>query len=178
MAWSTPLTAVSNVALTAAQWNASVRDNLLESPSAKVTVASQYIVSTGPNATTARTLQVSSVSSATTFGSTSYGAPADAAGPAVTVTTGTMALVIVSARLSGSTFTDAFASYAVSGVTTDAAADNRAFQATIESTKSYRGSAAIVHSLLTAGSNIFTTQYRSTLATATVSTRQMNVLPF
>jgi hypothetical protein len=29
MAWTTPLTAVANVALTAAQWNASVRDNLL-----------------------------------------------------------------------------------------------------------------------------------------------------
>jgi hypothetical protein len=28
MAWTTPLTAVANVALTAAQWNASVRDNL------------------------------------------------------------------------------------------------------------------------------------------------------
>lgn len=29
MAWSTPLTATASTALTAAQWNASVRDNLL-----------------------------------------------------------------------------------------------------------------------------------------------------
>jgi len=39
MAWFTPLAGVSTATLTAAQWNASVRDNLLETAPAKATSA-------------------------------------------------------------------------------------------------------------------------------------------
>lgn len=50
MAWTTPLTAVSGSILTAAQWNASVRDNLNETAPAKATTADRMFVTTGPNA--------------------------------------------------------------------------------------------------------------------------------
>ena len=49
MVWSTPLTAVANTPLTAAQWNASVRDNFNETAPAKATVGGRIFASTGPN---------------------------------------------------------------------------------------------------------------------------------
>lgn len=49
MAWSAPITAVTNATLSAAQWNASVRDNLNETAPAKATVANRVIVTNGAN---------------------------------------------------------------------------------------------------------------------------------
>jgi len=52
VAWSTPLTAVSGTVLTAAQWNASVRDNLLETSAAAVTTAGDMTRADGANSMT------------------------------------------------------------------------------------------------------------------------------
>ena len=87
------------------------------------------------------------------------------AGPAVTVTTGTKALVIVTGgmRDTGGTDNVGFMSYAVSGATTIAASDTTAISfvsTTISAGKVFRFSAASV-ATLTAGSNTFTAKYRT-----------------
>lgn len=70
------MTAVSGAALTAAQWNTHVRDNLLETGPAKVTGSNQFLISSGPNALQAVSLQrpAQDVSTADLFGfnNTSY----------------------------------------------------------------------------------------------------------
>jgi hypothetical protein len=88
------------------------------------------------------------------------------AGPAVTVTTGTKALVIITAYINaaadGFTGVSAFMSYGVTGATTSAAADDRAIinQTPTGDNNNNRMSAASVVTL-TAGSNTFTSKYRS-----------------
>jgi hypothetical protein len=85
------------------------------------------------------------------------------AGPAVTLTTGTKALVIVTGSITAQTAgTSAFMSYTVSGATTIAASDTVALvkmQNTSTQNDLIRASAVSVPTL-TAGSNTFTSKYR------------------
>ena len=82
------------------------------------------------------------------------------AGPAVTITTGTKALVIVTAYLENDGAGQAFMGYAVSGATTIAATDTTALVKAASG--NYRMSAVSRLSSLTAGSNTFTAKYRRT----------------
>lgn len=86
------------------------------------------------------------------------------AGPAVTVTTGTKALVIVTTafRDTGGTNNLAWMSYAVSGATTVAASDANAvamISVNISKQNARMSAASVV--TLTAGSNTFTAKYRT-----------------
>src|ERR1700761_4661249 len=127
MAWSTPLVAVSNSTLTAAQWNASVQANLLETAPAKATAAGQIFVATGTNAIAARPPTVASDSSSSTTTSTTYTDLVAGAGPSLSVTTGTMALVMVNCRLTTSTATaEAYAGFAITVGTPLSASDSLA----------------------------------------------------
>jgi hypothetical protein len=97
--------------------------------------------------------------------STSYGDLATS-GPAVTITTGTKALVIVSAFMgdTGENGTVGYMSYAVSGATTIAASDDVCIASQIVNSSSlvrYRQSSVSRLSTLTAGSNTFTAKYKS-----------------
>lgn len=183
MAWSTPMTAVSNATFTAAQFNASVRDNLLETAVAKATAGGQIFVSTAANALAARTPISQTVSPGTeTTTSTSYAAmPSGTAGPAVTATTGTAALVSISSKMTHSTNTaEMFAAYAISGATTVASSDTNSIslQPATAAGNSIRVSAVILHTGLTAGSNTFTMQYRVTAGTGSYDRRHLAVVPF
>jgi hypothetical protein len=88
---------------------------------------------------------------------------------AVTVTTGTKALVTVNAYIwnnSNTATLHAYSSFAVSGATTLAAADERAAQVWINTTSAnsshgFRYSGTFLVTGLTAGSNVFTMQYRN-----------------
>lgn len=97
--------------------------------------------------------------------STSSGTYTDLAtvGPAVTLTTGTKALVIVSSALwssSGTLF--ACMSFAISGATTQAASDTRSLQNSgTGTTAAMQASRAFLVTGLTAGSNTFTCKYRT-----------------
>ena len=95
-------------------------------------------------------------------GSTSY-TDLTTSGPAVTVTTGTKALVIVSSRIYSQTSSStAYMSFAVSGATTTAASDDvalRVAQSSQTANQAFRMSAASV-ATLTAGSNTFTAKYK------------------
>lgn len=183
MAYSTPLTAVSSSTLTAAQWNASVRDNILETPAAKATAAGRSFWTTGVNAIAEREVRSALLSTSQTTTSTSYTNLATTGPQVASITTGTMALAIVTCLMSNNT-ASAFAcmGVAVSGATTIAAADDYAamWQSASGATGGVRSSSVVPFSTatsnaLTAGANTFTAQYRVSAGTGTFSGRMLTV---
>jgi hypothetical protein len=175
MAWTTPLTAVANAALTAAQWNLSVRDNLAETAPAKATTAGRIFVATGTNGIAERAISQNIVETQETTTSTAY-VDLTTAGPAVTAATGTQALMWLSAYLDSSVSTaHAAAGYAISGATTASAADEKAVRSV---SGLMRASALDYVTGLTAGSNTFTAKYRSSgiTNTATFANRRIGVM--
>ena len=120
------------------------------------------------------------VATSETTTSTSYTDLATA-GPAVTVTTGTKALVTVSGIVYNTTASEfAVMAFAVSGATTVAAAD--LYGVTISPVAATVGDAIGASRVtlltgLTAGSNVFTAKYkRSNAGTATFTTRSISVI--
>ena len=101
------------------------------------------------------------VATTQTTTSTSYTGLATAS--SVTVTTGTKALVMITCELEMTATTHrAFMSYAVSGATTIAASDTFAINMKIAAAQTVDAhSYAYIVTGLTAGSNVFTTQFRS-----------------
>lgn len=184
MAWTTPLTAVANATLTAAQWNASVRDNLLTTSPALASAAGSLFVATGTNAIAQRTPTATHIAASCTSTTTAtYGAPTTGtAGPVVSgVTTGTNAIVAVGALMQGTA--GANMSYAVSGASTIAAVDAWSIQVRPPAAaQNFRYSSVYLHSAattpLTAGSNTFTAQYTTpTGGTGTFAERHLLVIP-
>lgn len=182
MAWTTPLTAVTNAALTAAQWNASVRDNLAETAPAKATATGRLFVSTGANSIAERVPTISRVTGGAQSTSSSSFTDLTTVGPtASSVTTGTSAIFAISAFcLNTSAGQGCFMGVAVSGATTIAADPNRALRimsggASENSKQSYVG---IFGGTLTAGSNTFQAKYSVVnTGTATFDERELLVLP-
>lgn len=178
MAWTAPMTFVAGTVLTAAQLNQQLRDNLLETVPAKATAGSQIFVSTGANAIAARTPTANLVGTSETTASTSY---VDLAtpGPAVTVTTGGVAIIIITALERNSTAGSAAKmSFAISGATTLAANDAHCLlhiSATINA--ALTASAVILQSGLTAGANTFTAKYCVDSGTGNFINRRIAVIP-
>lgn len=182
MSWTTPLTAVASTALTAAQWNASVRDNLLTTAPALATSAGAIFAATGTNAIAQRIPSTNNTNGGETTTSTTYTSTLSGgggtAGPAITVTTGPKALISFHCRQSTSlSTTNVWTSVATSGATTIAASDNWATSMDIVSSQIFHG-LTYVEPLLTAGSNTFTMSYRVSGGTGTFATRRINVVPF
>lgn len=181
MAWSTPLTAVANASLTAAQWNASVRDNLLETAAAKATTAGSIFAVSATNTIAQRTPSATGQNGGETTTSTTYtttlSGGAGTSGPSRTVTTGPKALIAFHCRQSTSVAgTNVWTSIAISGATAISASDNWAL--------SYDQTGQLFHGLtyleenLTPGSNTFSMAYRVSGGTGTFATRRINVVPF
>lgn len=182
MTWSTPMTAVSNATFTAAQYNASDRDNMLETPAAKATAAGQLFVSTGVNAIAVRTPTVATVATSETF-TPSIGVFGDLAtvGPTVgPLTTGTKAIVLVGAYMSNGTGTGSgVMGFDVSGATTIAASLAESVRILSPTTggQAWRAFAPSMPTL-TAGSNTFTAKYTTHSGGAvTAANRTMIVIP-
>lgn len=177
MAWTTPITAVVNAALTAAQFNASVRDNILETAPAKSTVSGRIFVTTGVNSVAERAIETFGVAANESTSSTSFTALATA-GPQVTLTTGSRALTFVSAGLSSNTVGGfSYAAIAISGATTVAAAADRALQfRTSVANYGPRATYASMETGMTSGSNVFTMQYMSSTGTSAFSDRRIVVI--
>lgn len=99
MAWSTPFTAVDGNAFTAAQFNASVRDNLLETAPAKVTTGGALMASVGAHEiqplTVQTVLQTNTLSLG--YGTGSY----QSIGLDLTIETDTAATIFYNVRLRG-----------------------------------------------------------------------------
>jgi hypothetical protein len=182
MAYSTPLTAVSNATLTAAQWNASMRDNMLETPAAKATATGQMFISTGANAIAARTPTTATVATSETF-TPSIGVFGDltTVGPTVgPLTTGTAAIVLFGAYMSNGTGTGSgVMGFNVSGATTIAASLAESVRVLSPTTggQAWRPFAVSMPTL-TAGSNTFTAKYTTHSGGAvTAADRKLIVIP-
>lgn len=173
MAWTTPLTAVANAPLTAAQWNASVRDNLLETAPAKATAGSRIIVTTGANSVTERLISQASIDTTETTGSTSY-IDLPSAGPTVSIVTGTRALVWMTSQMSNSASGSTLSSYEVSGASSLLGDDSRAIIHDI-STSSLRTSVCDLRSV-TSGTNVFAMKYRVSSGTGTFLRRRLQIM--
>ena len=175
MAWTSPLTWVSQ-ALTAALLNEQLRDNMNETAPGIATATGRLIVTDGANSIVERIPTIDEVATTETTASTSYTDLATA-GPAVTVTTGTTALVILSGFLDNSGASDSsLMAFAVTGATSLSAADTRGtlfHQGVSES-----GMSVVTLEPLSAGSNTFTAKYRATGGTASFRHRKIIVIPF
>jgi hypothetical protein len=116
------------------------------------------------------------VATSQTTTSTSYTDLATA-GPAVTITTGTKALVIISAKLNASAAGNAvFVGFAVSGATTIAAADASALGTSDAVGARPYQSSYVTKATLTAGSNTFTLKYVVSGGTGTFANREITVI--
>ena len=98
-------------------------------------------------------------------------------GPAVTVTTGTKALVVVSGQITvGASSQNAVMDFAVSGATTRAASDDTALLFRPGASGLYIGASSASIVTLTAGSNTFTAKYKVSAGTGNFNTRRILVI--
>ena len=127
-------------------------------------------VGSAPSSASAQTLTNQTTTS------TSYTGLATAT--AVTLTTGTKAMVMFSAEIELAGTTDrAYMSYAVSGATTIAASDAYSINIKTNATQTIDAhSYCYIVTGLTAGSNTFTAQYKSSGATVYFNNRRINVV--
>jgi hypothetical protein len=180
MAWTVPLTAVPNTALTAAQWNASVRDNLNETAVAKATTAGGIFVATGANALAQRVtvLDTYTGGGTDTTNSTSY--TGLTGGAAVAAATGTKACVLSTARVSHDTAGGrAYCSHSISGATTTAASDVWAFVHDAHTASRVLTQTQVSEwATLTTGTNTFTHAFKVSANIASFVWRQLVILPF
>lgn len=176
MAWSTPLTAVSNAALTAAQWNASVRDNLLLSAPALATTAGSIFVATGANTIAQRPVLSDTVTTLETTTSTSF-VNLTTVGPTITATTGSLALLLDACQIANNAAAEtSVASWTISGASTVAATDDNSInadQATGLANQDFRCADVRRLTGLTPGSNTATMVYRVTAGTGSFRRRHM-----
>lgn len=176
MVWSPPMTAVAGAVFTAAQFNQFVRDNLNETAPAKATAAGGYMVTNGLNSIVERFPAFAEITASETTVSTSF-VDLTTPGPAVTINTGTTAVVIVSGSIMNSG-AGAFSlmSPEVSGATSIAADAARSFNTAL--TTFTQASWVHTFTTLTAGSNTFTMKYAVTANTGTFRRRRITVLPY
>lgn len=184
MAWTVPKTWVASAALTAAELNTYIRDNFLETATSKATVAKSYFIGNGPNQVVQRTPQWDFVS-AQEGTSLNYYSNLATEGPQVTVTTGTTAIVFLSAQCKENSLNiSTRMSVEVGGASQIEATDNYALCVMNDNTGSDQYWTTVVpFGGLTPGSNIFTAKYRGGVETpgsagAFWQVRHMIVMPF
>ena len=180
MAWSTPPTYTSGNVLTAAQMNA-ISANLNETAPAKATTSTSFFVGSAANAIQEREFQVARVTTPETTPSTSYTELATQ--QRITVSSGPVALVIITGRLFVGTAGEiALCSVVVSGSSSIAADDSYALMQQ-SSSVNYRIRASAV-TLFTAanmglngGSNLWKAVYKTTAGTLTAADRELVIMP-
>ena len=166
------MTAVAGSVFTAAQFNQYVRDNLNQTATALATASGQLFVATGVNALAARSFTSNAVATTESTSSSTYGT-LTTSGPAVTVTTGTAALVALSCAAVNAGAGSSLMGFSVTGSSSVSATDSFSIGVTASSIRT--GGVFLVTGL-SAGSNIFTALYRSITTTATFSDRKITVL--
>ena len=209
MAWTAPRTWVTGETVTAALMNAHIKDNLLETSAATVTTAGDLVYADAANSMGSRLaigadgtflastgsapiwrvpvedINYDDASTSQQDTDTSYtqtwGLPVAPDFPSVTATTGTSALVIISAFAVENTTVGAktVISFSISGATTIAAQDG--LGGLFESSAANDQSALVVvrHSLsLTAGSNVFQMKAKVTAGTGIIQRPRILVIPF
>lgn len=188
MTWTSPKTFTANSALTAADLNTFLRDNLLQTTAAKAVNPGAMFVTSGNNSIDERLSKADYVAaSESTTSNAAAGVNLTTAGPAVQVTTGTRAIVFLYCQIfwtpvtSGGAGAQAQMGYAVSGNTTIAFDTNKSVVMQHATTnRGQRVGICVVETALTPGSNTFTAKYRSasTSVHANFSDRRLAVMPF
>lgn len=169
MAWSAPMTAVSNSVFTAAQFNTFVRDNLNETAPAKATTTGRWFVTGGLNSVVEREIGSNTIATSESLtGTTSYSDLATV-GPTLTVTTSDSAIVMLSALQSNDTAgAQTLTSVEVGGASALAASDTNALRDVSAAANNVSRATAVTNlTTLTPGSNVFTMKYRITNAAQT-----------
>lgn len=176
MAWTAPMTAVAGSVFTAAQFNASIRDNLNECPAAKATTPGGYFTVSDTNQVAQRVYGDAIVETSEATTSTTYTALATA-GPSVTVTSGPQLIIHTTADLVCNTAGQtARMTFNISGASSIAENDIRALKNT--STTNLRATVTTVMTV-TPGVNTVTMVYRTSgTSTATFANRRLIVLPY
>lgn len=181
MAWTAPKTWVSGTALTAADLNTFVRDNLNETAPAKATTTLSYFVGNGPNSIAERIPKWDTVTTSATTASTSFTPTLSggSVGPTVTVVTGTTAKVTVTARMQNASASFAcMMSYAVSGASTIASQEASGVRSETSGTSEFNRSSVVhIETGLTPGSNTFTAEYMVAGGTGAFANREILVEP-
>lgn len=176
MAWTAPITFVARSALTAAQLNTYLRDDMLETMPAKATGVGNYFIGAGKNSIALQSLVTAQVLTDDTTAGTEYDDLKSTTGPSVTVSVQARALVFLSCNAKGTAVAANWMSYEVSGATESDAQDNRAIMN--QSTVVEKISGVILHDDLAPGLTTFTAKYRvSETNTATMSQRRIAVMP-
>ncbi len=184
MAWIAPMTAIAGGTVTAADFNTYVRDNLNATEAALAANPGGFFVATGLHAIAERVFSTDTVDVDETIASSTYGNLATV-GPTVTVTTGTKALVVQGVRAGDNTAVAVShpsnkMSWAISGATTRAAADDWAAGIVANG----NGNGPVIYTSrwylatgLTAGSNTFQAKYACSSGTGHFNHRSLHVLP-
>lgn len=177
MAWQTPPTWADGNALTAAQLLI-LNGNLLETAVAKATAAGDYFVGTGTNALAKRHIESQAVTTTSTTTSGSYtDNPTGDNGPTVTLTTGTVCLIFHSVQLENSGGGSTYASFEITGATTDPADDNRSIFHQQGATLGGRFGCT-TYLAANAGSNTYQMCFRVSTGTGSYDDRRLSVMSF
>jgi hypothetical protein len=181
MTWTAPKTWVANTTLTAAELNAQIRDNLNHQAAPIVSGNRGYVVSTGENDLAFRQPERAVNQSTGETSSTSYtDLDSTDAGPVVTATTGTAALIIFGCTMIQKTVAgnSTFASVAVSGATTISPSTGWALR--MQTGVDYRlcASQFVFFNTLNPGDNTFTMKYAVGAGKGEFKRRRIMCLPF
>lgn len=175
MSWTTPKTFTANSPLTVNDLNIYLRDNFKETAPEKALNPGGIFVTAGLNSIVERVPAVAFVATNEATALTTY-VDLATVGPAVTVTTGTQAIVMIYCALSSSLATGrSWMAYGITGATSLAANTNRAIG--LDGTGTQAIGALFLQTGLTAGSNTFTAKYTATSATSSFSNRRLAVIP-
>jgi len=174
VAYTVPLTAVANAALTAAQWNASVRDNFAETAPGKATTSGSIFVATGLNSIAERPVLSMTVDTAETTASTTY-VDLATVGPFVTTTVGDKALLMCNCQIANSAATAiSISSWEITGSFAAGPSDNTSinFENTAANQDMRAGDTRRLTSM-TPGTITVTMKYRVTTGTGTFQRRSL-----
>lgn len=177
MAWTTPKTWVAATQISEGDLNAYIRDLLQETMPAKAATAGDVFFAAGPNRITARTPSVATVATSQGTTSTVYTDLATV-GPTVTVTTGTLALILFSASVNNNGGS-AKATVVSTPTWVDAVVQNWALIGGTQRAANapFRGLTHKLFTDLVSGPNTFTAKYATGAGTATFADRTLVVFP-
>ena len=170
------MTAVAGVALTAAQWNASVRDNLLETAPAKATAAGRHFATSAANTIVERVSTQAIIDTNETTTSTTYTHLATI-GPTVVVSVSAALWTSIYGSMQNSTANSAAAiCIQLGGANTLAGADE--YSISLRNVSSSRCAGTFLNTGLTAGSTTVRSLYRvDPNGTGTFYDRRIAALP-
>lgn len=173
MAWTSPMTFVDGAALSAAQLNTHLKENMQEVMPAKAFKVGGYFVARKKHTIVQRLVRKLYIATAETTTETDWTDLATV-GPTVTVQSGKDVLVWIASELNNSTTSYSRMGVQVSGASTRDPEDSRSLIAPVN----IKACQVVFFDDLTPGENTFTAKYRVSGGTGTFTDRRIIVWPF